>query len=213
MNLPTKAKFDLIKLREGNPEAWESITSKFNARSAAAIELSQAQLSQLPTKVLESLFKNSGESQRIEREAFARLNWWVQKKGLLETDNNLLELRDYVQHVGTGLSPELVDRAIISLRELNRLDFKDQPATHAPAAKPAATPAPPVAPPAPAPAAVAPEPAPPPVVKLLSDGTEPLPIDCPDWLLRKASRQQILDVSRRRGEGRKKIPGRFGSAF
>ena len=125
-------------------------------------------------------------------EALARLTWWT-TQGLLETERNLEELQAYIKVNGNTLTETLVDNAVISLRDMGRLDWKGKPA---PAAD--GPPAAPVAPPEP---------------RRLDNGELELPLNADEWTMRKASKVQLLDLSARRKEGRQRPAGWVGSSF
>jgi hypothetical protein len=192
LHLPHKVTIDLIKFRETNPEAWEVIADHFRIRSAATIELTKAELQELKPEVLEQLL-NPKESQAKREAAIARLeNYWEKEKGLLNTKENADALLEMLRFLNRGFTVESIDRAIVNLKELNRLQWKsdEKPAPAPPAAVPAAQP------PAP-PASLA--------VRKLKNGEDELPLDADVFTMKRASKEQLLDLSKRRGEGQKQF--------
>jgi len=122
--------------------------------------------------------------------AIARLEtYWEKDKGLLNNQHNADTLTNMLLLLNEGFKVESVDNAITILRKQGNLQWKsDKPAAPATPAKPAAP-------------------------AKLKDGTDPLPLDADEFAMRRASKEQLRDLSRRRGEGQQRQAGWSGSSF
>src|SRR5215469_3432184 len=159
-------------------------TSRRLARPSESREWSSA--SQDTTAQLDAAKRKAAEREA----AVVRLEtYWEKEEGLINNQHNADTLTNMLLLLNEGFTVESVDNAITILRNRGNLQWKSD--------KPVA-PATPVKPAAPA---------------KLKDGTDPLPLDADEFAMRRASKEQLRDLSRRRGEGQQRQAGWSGSSF
>jgi hypothetical protein len=211
MQIPKQIAIKNFALFEKNhPAAAQAIEELVGGNSIeGTLVLSHEQLSKLPEHFVREMAEPK-KAEALRQEAITRLEtYWEKEKGLLNNQANADALLQGLRQLNQGFTPESVDRAIVILKDLGKLQWRgDKPAT--PAAKPqvnAAVPA--QVNPAPAPAA----PVAPPEPRRLDNGEPELPLNADEWTMRRASKAQLLDLSARRREGRQRPVGWVGSSF
>jgi len=211
-------RIDLKKLRETNRELHNRVATELGkwGENTAEVNLNDLQMttgnqlqawhkaqypneyaetSQRPkwTSTAEDVKEQLAAAKRnvAEREAaIVRLEtYWEKEKGLINNQHNADALTDGLHQLNEGFTVASVDKTIVILRDLGKLQWKsDKPAAPATPAKPAAP-------------------------AKLKDGTDPLPLDADEFAMRRASKEQLRDLSRRRGEGQQRQAGWSGSSF
>lgn len=154
-----------------------------------------------PTELQINFADVEAEQQRdIQRRADAasarnRLDQYSNEQGLEPSDHNVNLIKDFVNQSAGYWSAEIIDVAVSYLRDKLTWKPKEQPAPTPPAATVE-------------------------VLEPLPNGEPRLPIDASEFLMRRASVKQLLDLNQRRREasgqtiiGKGKQINRIGSKF